>query len=81
MPKTIRERTIQTNLLEFTYYISWDSIYYDDPQTKKDVVYTDPQKGFDEMNHQILYTEVLKFLFSAIRALVGALAKGEAGSI
>ena len=59
----VRGRTIETNLLEFTHYLTKTLDKYH--QTQMDVVYTDFQKAFDKVNHQILLRKLHRMGFSS----------------
>jgi len=48
----VRERSVETNLTEFTYYLA--EILDKNPRTQVDSVYTDFMKLSDKVDHQIL---------------------------
>ena len=57
-----KHRSIQTNLLEFTQYVT--KILDASPPTQVDVIYTDFQKAFDKVDHQILLWKLCAISFS-----------------
>ena len=58
----VRNRTVETNLLEFTHYIC--ETLDKKSQNQVDVVYTDLQKAFDKVNHEMLLRKLLEWGFS-----------------
>ena len=54
----MRGRTVESNLLQFTHFISETLDKFSNVQV--DAIYTDFQKAFDKVNHQIQFQKLLQ---------------------